>query len=109
MKNCVFCKIRDGEIEKKFIYEDKYIMVFPDLNPMRPVHLLIVLKEHVKDLADLSNKNAWNDALEVIKKVVKNNKLTNKGYRVTVNGGGAQIIDHLHIHVSGPIAKDLKI
>ena len=45
--NCIFCKIRDREIPKEFTYEDKDIMVFPDINPLRSTHLLIVPKEHV--------------------------------------------------------------
>ena len=76
---------------------------------MRPVHILIVSKEHIKDLMDLKNKKIWDQILEVSKKIVKKEKLTNRGYRMSINGGGAQILDHLHVHISGPIEKNLSI
>lgn len=109
MKNCVFCKIRDGEMKKEFTYQDDDVMVFPDINPAKPVHLLIVSKDHVEDLMDLENSALWSKILEVSKKLVKENGLSNKGFRLTINGGGSQIIDHLHVHITGPVDKDLKI
>lgn len=109
MKNCLFCKIRDGEIEKEFTYQDKYVMAFPDINPMRPIHLLVVAKNHIEDLMDVDDTKLWNQILVIVKKLIKENKLANKGYRITINGGGAQLINHLHVHISGPIEKDLKI
>lgn len=109
MENCVFCKIRDGEISKEFEYEDKDIMVFPDINPLKPVHILIVPKKHIRDFLELEDDKLLGNVKEVAKKMIKKNGLTNKGYRFHLNGGGAQLIDHLHFHIVGPIERGLEL
>lgn len=105
MKDCIFCKIREGKVAKEFIYQDKDVMVFPDINPVKPVHLLIIPKKHIEDFLDLDDINLENKLKNVIKKMIKENKLENKGYRIGLNGGGAQAINHLHIHLTGPMGK----
>ena len=107
MNDCVFCKIRDREIPKEFTYEDNDIMVFPDIHPVRPIHMLIVPKIHVEDFLDFNDESLMLKAKSMIDKIVRNNKLDKKGYRVGVNGGGAQLINHVHFHVSGPMTKDM--
>jgi histidine triad (HIT) family protein len=103
--SCIFCKIRDGEIAKEFIYQDKDVMVFPDINPIRPVHLLIVPKKHIEDFLDLRDVTLVKKINIIIQKMIKQSKLEDKGYRVGLNGGGAQDINHIHIHLVGPIKK----
>ena len=105
MNGCVFCKIRDREIPKEFVFEDNEMMVFPDLNPEKPVHILVVPKKHIEDFNDLKDKNLLFKLKATIDKVIKKEKLDNRGYRVTVNGGGSQLINHVHFHVVGPIGK----
>lgn len=109
MNNCVFCKIRDREIPKKFDYEDSDVMVFPDLNPNKPVHILVVPKKHIEDFADLDSSDLLFKVKKTLDKVVKDQNLSKKGYRVSVNGGGAQLINHLHFHVTGPIGRDMEV
>lgn len=109
MDNCVFCKIRDGVIKKELAYEDDDVMVFPDIAPLKPVHILVVPKKHVKEFIELSDDNVLSKLAEAIKQVIKNEKLDKNGYRVTVNGGGAQAVDHLHFHVLGPFEKAAKM
>ncbi len=104
MPDCVFCKIRDREIPKEFTYEDDDIMVFPDIYPIKPVHLLVVLKKHVKDFLDLEPGDLEKIST-TIKKIVKDRRLAGKGYRLGINGGGAQIIEHLHVHLISPFGK----
>ena len=109
---CVFCKIRDREIPKVFTYEDSDVMVFPDINPLKPIHLLIVPKEHIRDFGDIRDvryDDLFLKAKNVIQKMIKEQKLENKGYRLVVNGGGAQIIDHFHVHLTGPIGQKIKM
>lgn len=105
MKNCIFCKIRDGIIPKEFTYKDKDVMVFPDINPIKPVHLLIIPKKHIEDLLMVDDKGLLMKLIKIAQKMIKKFKLENKGYRVGINGGGAQIIKHLHIHLIGPLGK----
>lgn len=104
--DCVFCKIRDRVIPKEFTYEDEDIMVFPDIHPFKPIHLLVVPKKHVEDYLEFNNTELNTKAKEIINKMIKEQKLDNgKGYRISVNGGGAQMIRHVHFHVMGPISQ----
>jgi len=102
---CIFCKIRDGIIVKEFTYEDKDVMVFPDIYPIKPVHLLIIPKEHIGDFLMVNDEKLMTKLTKVIQKMVKKEKLEDKGYRVVINGGGAQAVNHLHIHLVGPLGK----
>jgi len=105
MKDCIFCKIRDRKIPKEFTYEDKDIMVFPDIKPIKPVHLLIVPKVHISDFTALSDDELFGKVRKVIQEMVRKQQIENSGYRVVINAGGAQAIDHLHFHLTGPWGK----
>lgn len=107
--DCVFCKIRDRIIPKVFTYEDSEIMVFPDIHPIKPVHLLIVPKKHVEDLLDLNDKDLLEKVKKITQEMIKKFGLENKGYRVGINGGGAQAVNHLHIHLIGPMGKSAEM
>lgn len=109
MQNCIFCKIRDGIIPKEFTYQDEDIMVFPDIYPRAPVHILIIPKKHTKDFLDHDDDKLWGKMRKVLQSMIKKQKLGDKGYRVVINGGGAQFIDHLHIHLLGPMGKTVKM
>lgn len=109
MNDCIFCKIAKKEIEKDFIYEDKDVMVFPDIHPVAPIHLLIMPKRHIRDFGDLRDDTLLGKLRKAIQKMIREQKIEDKGYRLVVNGGGAQIIDHLHIHLMGEIGKKVKL
>ncbi len=102
MENCIFCKIIRGEIPKELDYQDENIVVFPDIHPKAATHLLIVPKEHVEDFKDALESviNAINLG---IKKMIDEKGLVGKGYKIEVNGGGAQIVPHLHFHLISPV------
>ncbi len=105
MDDCIFCKIAKKEIPKKFLYEDEDIMVFPDIHPSKPVHLLIVPKQHVSELLTVNEPVLFQKLFTVAQKMIQREGLKDKGYRLTINGGGAQIVPHLHIHLLGPLDK----
>jgi histidine triad (HIT) family protein len=105
MKDCIFCKIRDRKIAKEFTYEDEDIMVFPDIHPYKSTHLLIVPKEHIEDFGELNDQVLMTKIKTVLDKMVSE-KLNGKGYRIAINGGGAQAIQHLHFHLMGPISQN---
>lgn len=109
MKNCIFCKIAAHEIPKEFAYEDKDLMVFDDINPLKPVHILIVPKKHIKDLNVLEDSKLWDKIRKVAQSMVAKKKIKNKGYKFALNAGGAQVIDHLHVHITGPLGKAAKV
>lgn len=90
------------------MYEDDYVVVFPDINPRASYHVLVVPKKHINDFKQ-AGETVINKINEVIKTLIDREKLTGKGYRVVVNGGGAQVIDHLHFHLMGNINKEREI
>ena len=85
--------------------ETESVMVFPDIKPVAPVHLLVVPKRHIPELVKLGklDKFAWDGVMAVVLKLIKQNGLEKKGYRIVINGGGAQAIDHLHVHLQGGV------
>ena len=105
MSECIFCKIGNHEMPKDFTYESEHVMAFPDIHPLRPVHLLVMPKKHIKDFLDFEEPAIWKEMQDVIKKLIKDNNLGVKGYRLGINGGGAQLIDHLHVHILGPVKR----
>jgi len=103
--NCIFCKIISKEIPKEFTYEDSDVVAFPDIRPLKPVHILVMPKVHITDFMALENDRILTKLRKAIQKLVKDHKLEVKGFRIIINGGGAQIIDHLHFHLIGPMGK----
>jgi len=105
MPNCIFCKIADGSIPKEFTYEDENLMVFPDIHPVKPVHLLIVPKKHISEFMAIEDHELLPKIGKVIQKMITEQNLEKKGHRIIINGGGAQEVDHLHVHLMGPIPR----
>lgn len=104
MKDCLFCKIINGEIPSDTIYEDEKVIAFKDINPQAPVHFLVIPKEHIKsvDEIDTSHKELIGHIIYISSKLAKENGLDN-GYRIVNNCGeqGGQTVDHIHFHVLG--------
>ncbi|MCY1713989.1 histidine triad nucleotide-binding protein [Caproiciproducens galactitolivorans] len=102
--DCVFCKIANGEIPSKKAYEDDKVLAFYDLDPQAPVHILIIPKEHIQSVEEITPQNSAIVAhiFEVAAKLAKENNLTN-GFRVVSNVGkdGGQSVPHLHFHLLG--------
>ena len=100
--DCTFCKIVAGEIPSKTIYEDDLVKAFYDISPAAPVHFLVIPKEHIAKLDEITEENSAIIAhiYEVIAKLAKELKL-DKGYRVISNCGedAGQTVFHIHFHV----------
>jgi histidine triad (HIT) family protein len=107
--DCIFCKLRDKQVPAKILYEDEDVLVFPDIHPVRPVHLLIIPKQHVQELLLVEEPVLFQKLFMVVQNMIKREGLADKGYRVTVNGGGAQYVNHLHIHLTGPLGQTAAI
>lgn len=105
MEDCIFCKIINGEIPCKKVYEDDIVLSFEDINPAAPVHVLVVPKKHIKDLNELTSDdlNIMSHILGVIKDIAKKMNICENGYRVVVNCGkdGGQEVPHIHFHILG--------
>lgn len=106
---CIFCKIAKKEIPATFIYQDDEVIVFKDIHPVRPFHVLIVPKTHVEDTGAVEEVALFAKLFGVAQKIITQEQLNGKGYRLEINGGGAQLIDHLHIHLMAPVGKPAKM
>lgn len=102
--DCIFCKIVDGSIPSKKVYEDEHIVVFHDLHPKAPVHVLVVPKVHIESLAHLdeSHKEVIAHLTLKLKEIAQQLNLKD-GFRIAVNTGkgGGQEVFHLHYHLTG--------
>ena len=102
--DCIFCKIAAGEIPSAKVFENEWVYAFRDINPMAPVHVLVIPKTHVccTDAINAENSDLVAKIFEAIPAIAKAEGLTN-GYRVITNCGedGCQSVKHLHFHVLG--------
>lgn len=102
MGDCIFCKIIKGEAPADFVYQDKDLVVFRDINPKAPVHLLIIPKKHLPRLEEAGEEDQrlLGKMLLVAKKIAQEQGVAEAGYRLSINNGesAGQIIPHLHIH-----------
>lgn len=104
MEDCIFCKIANKEIGS-LIYENDYVVAFDDLNPVAPVHSLIVPKKHIKNIEDLKEEDLIyiQEIHKAIKEVAKIKQVNESGYRIINNCGkdAGQSVMHLHYHLIG--------
>lgn len=102
--DCIFCKILKGEIPSKKVYEDDFVYAFYDIEPVAPVHVLVIPKLHVASLDDVKESDIERlGRLQLsIKEIAKICNLSN-GYRLVSNCGadGMQSVGHLHYHLIG--------
>jgi histidine triad (HIT) family protein len=114
MDDCLFCRIVAGRIPARKVFEDDEILAFHDINPARPVHLLVIPKRHITSLATVSDA----DTAVLGRMLAVANRLATEqgspdGFRVIINTGriGHQEVQHLHAHVVGgpePVGPMLK-
>jgi histidine triad (HIT) family protein len=102
--NCIFCKIAAGQIPAKKVYEDDELVVFHDVRPWAPVHILLVPKEHIESMVDVTDAHAplLGRMLALSARLMRELGVTN-GYRHVINTGadGGQEVMHLHLHTMG--------
>ena len=104
-KDCIFCKIVNGEIPTEFLYQDDTLVVFRDINPHAPVHILIVPKKHIRSINDLTenDREIISHMIMVGKDIAQKESVNSSGYKLLFNveRGGGQVIFHLHMHLIG--------
>lgn len=102
MNDCLFCKIIDGQIPSEKVYEDEYVYAFKDINPVAPVHVLVIPKEHIccADAVNAENSENIAKVFEAIAKIAKQLDLKD-GYRIVNNCGeqAGQTVFHMHFHL----------
>ena len=101
-ENCIFCKIAAGEIPTSKVYEDDYVIAFDDLEPLMPVHTLIIPKDHYANIGDNVPEETLGHVFGAVRKVAQIKGLKN-GYRLMVNTGedASQSVQHFHVHMLG--------
>ena len=98
--DCIFCKLANGQIPCKFVYETEDVVAFDDLNPQAPIHTLIIPKEHYETLEDIDNPELLGKLMLAVKEVaiIKGAK---NGFRTVINTKkeAGQEVFHIHIHL----------
>ena len=109
MDKCIFCMIVNKEIPSKIIYEDEHILAFEDINPQAPVHVVVISKNHLKNISELTEYSKQNGSslidsmIKVCVEVAKIKGIKETGFRIINNCGedGGQTVMHVHFHVLG--------
>ena len=104
-ESCVFCKICAGEIPSQKLYEDDELLAFEDINPLAPVHFLVIPKQHVPTLDDVEDAHSGllGRMLVVASKLARDKGVSEGGYRQIINcrEPAGQTVFHLHLHILG--------
>ena len=104
--DCIFCKIVRGEVPADVVYQDERIICFRDLSPQAPAHVLIIPKEHITSMDEISDtpehEALLGHLLGKVREIAESLRLEN-GYRLVCNQGrdGQQTVGHLHFHLLG--------
>jgi histidine triad (HIT) family protein len=104
-EDCIFCKIIEKEIPSEFLFENDDLVVFKDINPLAPIHLLLVPKKHIRSINDIAD-GEWgivNELIRTAKDMAAKMSVDKSGYRLffNVEKGGGQEVFHLHLHLIG--------
>lgn len=103
VEECIFCRIAAGKSPGQLEYQDDQVVVFWDIQPVAPTHLLVVCRKHIPSLAAAlpEDEMTLGKMIYVAKEVAKRKGLDLDGYRIVINSGtdSGQLVDHLHIHL----------
>ncbi len=103
--DCLFCKIIKKEIPSNIIYEDDLMIAFDDINPKAPIHKLIIPKEHIETINDLTPENnvLIGKMTQTAKNLAKKFNIDETGYRLVFNcnANAGQEVYHIHLHLLG--------
>ena len=100
--DCIFCKIASGEISTDFVLADERVVVFRDIQPQAPTHLLVVPRAHVASMWELEDSDLAGNLLSAAAQAARDAGLA-EGWRLIANtrAHGGQEVPHLHLHVLG--------
>ena len=103
--DCIFCKIIAGELPSDIVYRDNEIIAFRDINPIAPVHQLIIPRKHIPSIRNLKDKDLslLGQMTLVANQLAEKEGLAERGYRLIINCGdeAGQTVHHLHMHLLG--------
>jgi len=103
--DCIFCQIVAGKVSSEILYQDEEVIAFRDINPVAPVHLLIIPKKHIPSLAHLPEAESplIGHMVNIANQLARGEGVSESGYRLAMNCGeeGGQLVPHLHLHLLG--------
>ena len=103
--DCLFCRIASGGSDTALLHEDDHLVVFRDIHPHAPVHLLIVPKRHIRSVNDLQDgdRELLAEMFMAAREMARREGIDRSGYKLLFNveRGGGQVIFHLHLHLLG--------
>jgi len=103
--DCIFCQIVRGEAPAEYIYKNDSLVVFKDIHPHAPVHLLIVPRKHIRSINNIDDEDDGivSEMIRAGKMMAKEKGIAETGYKLLFNveRGGGQVIFHLHLHLLG--------
>jgi histidine triad (HIT) family protein len=103
MTDCLFCKIREGEIPADIVFENDDVLAFNDVNPQAPVHLLIIPKQHISTVNDVTDEDQvlMGKLFSAAKTIAEQKGVSDEGYRLVVNCNekAGQTVFHIHMHL----------
>lgn len=114
MQDCLFCRIVRGEIPAARVYEDELVLAFKDIQPQRPVHVLVIPKRHITSLAEATEADTETlGRMLVVANRIAVDQGSTDGFRSIINTGrvGGQEVMHVHMHIVGgrePVGPMLK-
>ena len=106
--DCIFCKIIEKKIDANIVFENKEILAFKDINPLAPVHILIIPKKHIVSINDVSSEDVklLGSMIIAARDIAKELNIAEDGYKLLFRTGkhGGQEVDHIHLHLIGGAA-----
>jgi histidine triad (HIT) family protein len=102
---CIFCRLVAGEMAADIVREDDDTLAFRDLDPRAPVHVLVIPKQHITSVNDVTaeHREAMGALFIAAREVAERTGIAENGYRLVVNTGAdaGQSVHHVHLHVLG--------
>ena len=103
MSDCLFCKIRDGEIQGDIVFENDDVLAFNDVNPQAPVHILLIPKKHISTVNDMTDADEliMGKLFSAAKVIAAQQEVSEDSYRLVVNCNqkSGQTVFHIHMHM----------
>ena len=102
---CIFCKIVNEESPADVVYEDNDVIAFKNINPVAPVHILVIPKRHISSIVDIKSEdsNLMGRLIFTAKKIADDFGISQRGYKLLIRVGkdGGQEVHHIHLHLIG--------
>jgi histidine triad (HIT) family protein len=105
MSDCLFCRIAAGSVPAEIVYQDEELVAFRDIGPQAPTHVLVIPRQHIDTLNDLTEEQAplIGKMHLVAKQLAEQEGIAEDGYRTLINcnSAGGQAVYHIHLHLMG--------